>query len=168
MADAKPTSSEGGGWGTFEIVLGIILLVSLLNYLTAGRSFINNNQAVTPIDTTPTKKILCGLSISKPKSGEYIGTTFNLTGKTDGCDWWSTEDTALFAQVIDRNGKSVSEFIKIPPLTFENGRATFNSTIGISTIPAKGIGYLILVPAQNDSLYAQENAITHRIPIKFK
>jgi hypothetical protein len=163
MADAKPTG--GGGFETFEIIVGIILLLAVINTLMGGNRSGTVSNPSTKTDTTTNSTKNCGLSVTSPKSGSTIGTTFNLTGKTDGCNWASTSETALFVQVIDGKGKPVSEFIKIPPLNFEENKPViFNSTIGINATPAKGTGYVILIPAQDNP----NNPITYRIPVKFK
>lgn len=164
MADAP--SGGGSGWGTFEIILGLLLAIALLSNIG------NKGKVYKPLDTNNSKKETvseidtstnsCGLSITSPLSLQKVSANIRLSGSTNGCNWKPKENVALFAQVVDSSGRPVSEFITVP----DSGSDIFNVSsfdinINIEGNP-KGTGYLILIPATQN-----EKSITVRIPLNF-
>jgi hypothetical protein len=83
MADAPKTGGGISEWGTFEIVLIVLLAIGLLSRLSGN--------PITPIDTTPTKTAVsapatddtaarCGLVIARPHSLETVTGFVTLSG----------------------------------------------------------------------------------------
>lgn len=162
MADA----GGGGGntWGTFEIIIVILLAIGLLSQLMGKpiSSPGDSSSTVTQSDTVDTAQPACGLAVSRPHSLESIYGFVTLIGRTEGCEWLSTDRIALYAQVVDARGKPVSDYTTVPPTSFDGDAiATFNTTINITATPAKGNGYLILISPSSSST-------TYRIPLRFK
>lgn len=167
MAEEK--KSAGGFWGPFEVLVIIILVIGFLS------NFPPPNNKETPKE--PIKKAVvkssdpqvvsdnnfCGLTVSRPKPLEAINNSVVLSGKTEGCDWSSTENVALFAQVIDNKGTPISAYTTITPSSQDNKTTYFYNEILLSETPKTNIGYLILVPAQRMG----EQTKTVRIPLKF-
>ncbi len=162
MADAP---SGGSSWGTFEVILGILLAIGLLSNITG--------KPITPITETSKKEKTelkptddsqnrCGLSITKPLSMENISDSFVLSGSVNGCNWKADGTTALFAQVINGAGVPVSDFVRVESLGDNIFNASFQKQIFINGNP-KGTGYVILIPAVQDP----NKPITVRIPLKF-
>lgn len=150
-------------WGPLEIILGLVLIVGILNSL--GHK--NTSPFIAPqsskeVSTLSDKDKRCGLSVSAPISLERVSTSVRLEGAVSGCRWSPSGETALFAQVITGAGVPVSEFVAVPVATTDPLRATFSTTIDIGRNPAKGTGYLILIPA-----VSEKEALSVRIPVRF-
>ena len=165
MADA-PSGGGGGGWGTFEIILGLLLATALLaNIGNKGKVYkpleITDapKQTVSKPDTSANR---CGLSITARLSLQNVSQSVRLVGSVNGCNWKTDGTTALFAQVVNGGGAPISEFVTVP----SNGADIFNSAFD-TMIPLygnpTGTGYLILVPATQE----EGKSITVRIPLHF-
>jgi len=165
MAEEK---GGGGGseWTALEIVLVLILAIALIQQLSGKRLF--------PVVTENTSKQeetsyeydssnFCGLSVFRPKPMEKVTTFVTLAGETNGCNWPSTPQVALYAQVVDSKGKPVSGYLTIPPISYTEYNAEFSTIITLNSKPAKGIGYLILVPSKSSSA----GTASARIPVQF-
>lgn len=150
-------------WGPLEIILGLVLIVGILNSIGhKSTSPFVAPQSSKEVSTLSEKDKRCGLSISAPLSLERVSTTVRLEGAVSGCRWTPSGETALYAQVITGAGVPVSEFTAIPITTSDPVRATFSTTIAIPRNPAKGTGYLILIPA-----VSEKEALSVRIPVRF-
>ncbi len=163
MADEK--GGGGSGWGTFEIVLGILLLIGLLERFSgSSHGLFQNNQkdapAVLPADTTAP----CGLSIARPEAEEKITGAITLAGTAGYCNWQAHDGIALYAQAVDSKGRPVSAYTKVAATGISGDRVSFRTIIPLTVSPSKGVGYLILVPARQEN---SPNTISTRIPIKF-
>lgn len=161
MADA----AGGGGstWEALEIIIVILLAIGLLSQLSGKpiASLGGSSATVTQSDTTTPAQPSCGLVVSRPHSLESVQGFVTLIGRTEGCEWVSTERVALYAQIVDARGKPVSEYTTVAPVSFDFNGAAFNTTIGITATPAKGNGYLILISPSSSST-------TYRIPLRFQ
>ena len=165
MADA-PAPSGGSGWGTFEIILGLLLATALLGNIG------NKGKVYKPLEVTDTPKQTvtkpdtsvnrCGLSITAPLSLQNVSRSVRLTGSVNGCNWKVTGTTALFAQVVNGGGAPISEFITVPVNESDVFTNAFDTTIALSGTPT-GTGYLILIPAVQE----EGKSITVRIPLHF-
>ena len=164
MADA-PTGGGGSNWGTFEVIIGLLLAIGLFSNITG--------KPVTPITETENIKKetvvtlddsskRCGLSVTSPISLEKIYGSVHLSGSVNGCNWKPDGNKALFAQIINGAGVPVSDFITVQNNDSSILTTAFDTTILINGNP-KGTGYLLLIPALQDP----EKPITIRIPIKF-
>ncbi|MBP6857639.1 MAG: hypothetical protein KBC11_00360 [Candidatus Pacebacteria bacterium] len=161
MADAP---SGGSGWGTFEIILGLLLAIALLSNIG------NKGEVYKPLEVKDTlkQKVVeddtsnrCGLSVTAPLSLQKVSNSIRLSGSVNGCNWKPDGNTALFAQVVDKSGKPVSEFITVESNGSSILNTAFDTNINITGNPS-GVGYLILIPATK-----QEKSITVRIPLTF-
>lgn len=163
MADAP---SGGGTWEPFEIIIVVILLIGLLSRLDTS-----SDTKKAPTTTKPKAEVVskapdpnaCGLTLSRPHSLEKPTTVVTLIGSTAGCNWTSTSDVALYAQVVDARGMPVSAYTTVPVASSGVNTAYFDTSISLTDIPAKGTGYLILIPATTDPTHP----ISVRIPLKF-
>lgn len=162
MADAP----SGGGWGTFEIILGLLLAIALLSNIG------NKGKIYKPLEVSDTPKEetisnlddssnRCGLSIVAPLSLQKVSNSIRLAGSVNGCNWKPDGNVALFAQVIDKSGRPVSEFVTVESNGSDIFNTAFDTNINIDGNPS-GVGYLILVPAKQ-----QSKSITVRIPLTF-
>ncbi len=164
---AEDKGSGGSSWGTFEVVLVILLVAGVLGRLQ-GKPFgaIDNpkEESVTQ-NFSENQKNNCGLNIINPKSFEKITSSFIIEGYTFGCDWVSSENVALYLQVVDSKGLPVSNYTTIVPSSFDQSTlgANFSTIINLNTKANPGTGYVILLPMKNDD----KNTITHRIPVNF-
>ncbi len=163
MADAP--SGGGTNWGPFEVVLVLLLVIAILSNLGTSKK--------TPEVVTPVKKTViaplddssnrCGLSIKAPLSAQKVNTSVRLIGSINGCNWKPDGETALFAQVINGAGVPVSDFTPV----LNNGgdfiNTAFDTTIYLTGAQPSGTGYLLLIPAIQQS----NKTITVRIPIRF-
>lgn len=166
MADA-PSSGGGSSWGAFEVILALLLAVALL-------SNIGNNttkDSTKPTTTTPKKTTVskiddsanrCGLAVTAPLSLQKVSGSVRLSGVITGCNWKPSENTALFAQVINGAGVPVSEFIAVQNNNTDLINTAFDTNIEI-TGNQTGTGYLILIPATP----VADKSITVRIPLQF-
>ena len=162
MADDKGGGGGGSGWGTFEIVLGILLAIGLLDRLTSVKSGVNSSPTATPAATETAST--CGLTLETPRATEKVRTSVVLKGSVGTCDWKATEKVALYAQLVDSKGKVVSKYLAIPPQDTYSDIVTFSSTITLTSTPASGTGYLILVPAVSTG---NSKTVSARIPLSF-
>jgi len=168
MADDKKPASGGSEWGTFEIILGLLLVIALLDRLSGNNRIGKPTAANTP-DNTPAyvqnfDDATCGLSIERPLPQERLSGFITIVGKTEGCNWPFERGVVLYAQVVDSKGKPVSAYTAVTPSAISGETISFATTISITTAPAKGTGYLILLPAtQPKSNYT----LSTRIPIRF-
>lgn len=166
MADEK---GGGGGsdWGALEIVLGILLAIALIDRLQGGKGLFKVEEtpsSITSEEILSQEEAQCGLSLTKPRPQEKITGFVIVSGSITGCNWFSTPDVALYAQLVDSRGKPVSNYTTIVPRTYSvNGFSTFESVVYVTAPPAAGTGYLILVPSKQISA----TTITARIPIQF-
>ncbi|MCC6199118.1 hypothetical protein IT401_02815 [Candidatus Nomurabacteria bacterium] len=174
MADDKG-GSGGSGWGVLEIGLVVLLIMGVLNQfsgkgsssdnMTSGDSSAAGLSQVQPITEDPQAR--CGLSLTRPVDGTKVNVPIVLEGTVGSCNWRATESTALYAQVIDTNGKSLTEYLAVPPsaaVTADAVEIPFSERIALLSIPKTSKGYLILVPAiPPDS----STSLSLRIPVTF-
>ncbi|MCC7436596.1 hypothetical protein IT402_01830 [Candidatus Nomurabacteria bacterium] len=161
MADAP----SGGGWGTFEIILGLLLAIALLSNIG------NKGKIYKPLEVSDTPKETisnlddssnrCGLSVVAPLSLQKVSGGVRLAGSVNGCNWKPDGNTALFAQLVDKSGRPVSEFTRVESNGSDIFNTAFDTSININGNPS-GVGYLILVPAKQEG-----KSITVRIPLTF-
>jgi hypothetical protein len=160
MADAP---SGGGGWSALEIILVIVLAIGFMTQLQNGfTSTPDTAQPVSKDTSTQVEGDTCGLVLSRPHSLEKVTSFVSLTGRIEGCAWVPTETVAMYAQVIDSRGKTLSPYVTVPPINKQYESAYVDATIPLTTQPATSKGFLILVPAQT-----QGQTNTLRIPITF-
>jgi hypothetical protein len=162
MADAP--SGGGSSWSTFEIILGIMILIGLASNIGSRGKFqpvfseTPTKEAVA-VDNTAVKK--CGLSIVSPVSSQKVSESVRVSGSINGCNWKPDGNTALFAQVIDAQGAPISEFVPVQSTTTESITTNFDTTVSLNKTSST-TGFLILLPA-----IKTDNSITVRIPLKF-
>jgi hypothetical protein len=166
MADAKG-SGGGEGMNEWQIMGAVLVGIVVLNYLFTGNSLLDpantsNNSTSNP---TTQKTQSCGIKVSSPVKNQKLSSSFTLSGYTvKGCGWDSTSDVAVKVQAVDKNGVPVTDFLSIPPAIIGELETTpFSTSIGLTSQPAKGVGYVILVPAQVDNA----KPLTLRIPVNF-
>jgi hypothetical protein len=162
MADAP--SGGGSKWEPFEIILLILLAIGLLSRLQtkpAPTASTPKSATVSKAPTTPHE--VCGLTTTRPHALEKVSSFVTLAGTVSGCNWVATESVALYAQVIDSRGMPVSAYTTVAPVAANGAIVSFNTTITLTTSPTKGTGYLILIPANDQS----DHTINARIPITF-
>lgn len=168
MAEEK--KSAGGFWGPFEVLVIILLVIGFISKFSSP----NNGEETTKESAEKSvikgsgpqvvsNNSLCGLTIARPKPLEVVNGKVVLSGKTEGCDWASTTDVALFAQVIDNKGVPLSSYTTIAPSSQDDQATYFYNEITLSETPKTTMGYLILVPAQR----VGEKTKTARISLKF-
>jgi hypothetical protein len=164
MADDK---GGGGGWewGALEIVIGLILVIGLLDHLF-GDGTLSKQPSPTPAPVVQqtTQNNTCGLTLIRPHANEKVTNVILLAGSAGGCDWKTTKTVALYAQVVDSKGKPVSAYMPVPPSRSSDAGVSFDSAVALTAKPAKGIGYLILVPAVQPP---GSHTISTRIPLQF-
>ncbi len=165
MADA-PASSGGSGWGAFEIVLGVLLLIALLSNIgNKGEPYKPLEVAdekiaqIAPVDDSSNR---CGLSVTSPLSLEKVSTAVHVSGFVTGCNWQPDGTTALFAQVINGGGVPISDFVAVQNNNTDVINTAFDTAIVLGSTAKSGTGYLILMPAKKIG----DKNITVRIPIK--
>lgn len=165
MADDKGGGGGGWEWGALEIVLAVLLVIGVLDRITGTKSSTISATPVAPV-VQEDPSIRCGLSLEAPKPNEKSRAFITVRGTVGSCNWKATASTALYAQVVDAKGKSVTHYLAIPPLSFDQGSDTvaFDQVISFTATPAKGIGYLILVPALSP---ATDRSVSARIPLAF-
>lgn len=158
MADA---GGGGATWEPFEIVLVILLVAGVLMHLQ-GKSF-----DTTPISSTSTQSEeivntpdVCGIQVDSPIPKQKVTNTIHLSGYTNGCNWPTKNGVMLYAQVVDAKGMPASVYTTVTGETIGH-QHRFDTVIAITPKPAKGTGYLILVPLQDGTGRSQ----TLRIPI---
>lgn len=164
MADAPKSGGGISEWGTFEIVLVVLLAIGLLSRLGGG--------PVTPGNTTPTavkapdtSKANCGLVIARPHSLERVDSFVTLLGTVGSCNWLVYDNIALNAQVIDVKGLPISAYVAVPANSKNtDGTVSFNASIRLTTIPATKTGYLILIPSSHTDDTTVQSV---RIPLTF-
>lgn len=166
---AEDKGGGGSSWGTFEILLGILLLIGLLARLQGDPIGSSPSQQTTSSTETyainDPRNPSCGLTLYSPHSLEKIDTSIALSGEiANECNWITTPDVALYAQVIDARGRQLSSYTAVPPLSRTNNTSTqFSTMIGV-TVPAEVTrGTLILIPATQTSSETR----TLRIPLRF-
>ncbi len=164
MADDKGAPSGGGGWGVLEIVLGIILIVGLLDRLSGNKIATNEPTNNVPVVTQDDAANRCGLTLAEPKANANVSRFVTIRGEVGGCNWKTTDRVALYAQLIDAKGKSVSSYLAIPPTGGSGESVVFFETITLTATAAAGTGYLILVPAVPSDT---EQSVSVRIPLLF-
>lgn len=161
MADAP---SGGSSWGTFEVILGLLLAIGLLSNIS-GKPITpitetkKSEQQVTKVDDSEKR---CGLSITSPLSLSKVSTSFRLSGSVNGCNWKPDGKTALFAQVINGAGVPVSDFVRVEGTGDNVFNTSFDKQIFITGSP-KGAGYVLLIPA----IQNPDKPISIRIPLTF-
>lgn len=167
MADDK---GGGSSWGALEIAIIILLAIGLLNRLT-NRTPSTISDTVVPRPETkqgiPLKELTatrCGLVLATPQQNQKVSTFVVISGSVNGCEWNATPEVALYAQLVDIEGNLLSDYTAIPVVTYEEGVATFNTTISITSPAGNRKGYAIFIPAISHS----EKTTTARIPIIFK
>ncbi len=163
MADDKGGSSKT--WEPFEVVLVLLLAIGLLSKIqtkTTGQTTTSSEKTKTTV-VNKTPDTSCGLTILHPHSLEKIHTEVPLSGSTVGCNWKSTDTIALYAQVIDANGKPVSDYVTVVPTEVVGDTTSFDTTIYLFDQPSSGKGYIILIPA----VPSGDHSITYRIPVTF-
>jgi len=155
-------------WTALEIIVVLILLIGLLER-------ISGHQLPTPPTPTPVPSSnphtaitdpanpWCGLSIVSPQSKQSVSASFALVGNVNGCNWPTTQTTALFAQVIDANGLPLSDYLPIPITTKNGTTAQFATTLALTQHPTTKTGYLILVPTTG----TPGNTLSVRISLTF-
>ncbi len=163
MADAP--AGGGSSWGPFEVVLVLLLAIAILSNLGT------NNK--TTVVETPVKKTIvaplddsanrCGLSIVAPLSAQKVYDSVRLKGSINGCNWKPDGQTALFAQIINGAGVPVSDFTPVMNNGSDFINTAFDTTVYLTTVQPSGTGYLLLIPAVQQS----DKTITVRIPIRF-
>jgi hypothetical protein len=160
MADAP---SGGSNWGTFEVILGLLLAIGLLSNISG--------KPITPVtETRKTQEVnkvsdsekSCGLSITSPLSLQKVSVSFRLSGSVNGCSWKADGRTALFAQVVNASGKPISNFVRVESVGDNFLNTNFDTEIFLNE-SAKGTGYVILIPA----IQNPDKPITVRIPLTF-
>ncbi len=167
MADAP---SGGGKWETFEIVIIVILIGGILVRLTGTslsgtRSTNTKAPTTTQTVTTPaTPNDICGLTTSAPLANQKVKGSVTISGTINGCDWMPVNGVALYAQVIDKNGKPVSDYIHVPAQNVVDSTASFSMTIALYNQPASGSGTVIFIPVRPVST---KGGVSARIPITF-
>ncbi len=161
MADDKGGGGGGSSWGTFEIVIGIVLLVGLLDRISARIPGIVSS-GVSGSDTAVKSETLCGLSIKTPIPSQKVGRDVVVSGSAGSCDWEIVNGIALFAQVVDSKGAPLSSYT--PIRTRGEDDDSFYGTVAVTSIPKTTTGYLFLVPASQNS---SDETVSTRIPIKF-
>lgn len=165
--------ADGGGattWEPFEIAVVAILIAGILMRLDGTSvSTPSNNSATTPKSATisqtqPPVLNTCGLSVSRPYTREKVSGAVLLVGQTTGCDWPVVDRVALYAQVIDAQGKPVSDYMSVPA-TVDASTTTvpFTFSIPLTITPQTSTGTLILISTK----HAAGSAMTARIPITF-
>ena len=164
MADDKGAKSSGGDWSALEIIIGVILAIALLDRLTGNTYKISKAPAVAPAIIEQEKASTCGLTIIRPKPLEKVRDFVTVGGTVGSCDWKSSGDIALYAQLIDSRGKPVSLYTKILPSQVVDGVVSFMQTIELTDTPASGTGYLILIPAVSSDA---QRSLSNRIPLTF-
>lgn len=161
MADDK--GGGGSSWGAFEIVLGIILLIGLLDRLSNRFPGIIKQSSST--DTVGYADASCGLSVTTPTANQTVGRDVSITGISGTCNWEPLGAIALFAQVVDARGNPLSQYtpIQVDGDMSALGKVEFSGTVAVTDIAKTKTGYVFLVPAQQTS----EESVSVRIPVKF-
>jgi hypothetical protein len=161
MADA---SGGGSSWGAFEVILGILLAIALLSNIGNKGKF-QPLFSETPAKESSTEQSTvtnkCGLSVTTPNSFEKVSSTVRLSGSINGCNWKPDGTIVLFAQVINKDGLPISDFVSVQSSTTENITTNFDTNISINE-NASSTGFLILLPTSKT-----DKSITVRIPLKF-
>lgn len=162
MADAAP-SGGGSSWGPFEIVLVLVLALGVLNAISGK----NTSPVITPDSSKELvglseKDKRCGLSVTSPVSLEKVSNSIALAGSVSGCRWNSSEDIALYAQVITGGGVPISDYTAVIINNTDVNKKTFNMAISLNNAPTSGTGYVLLLPA-----VSEKEAVSVRIPIRF-
>lgn len=160
MADAP---SGGSNWGTFEVILGLILAVGLLSNIS-GKPItpVTENKKTEEVSKVSDSEKTCGLSITSPLSLQKVSGSFRLSGSVNGCFWKPDGNTALFVQVVNGAGKPVSDFVRVEGNGENFLNVSFEKEIFINGNP-RGTGYAILIPA----IQNPDKPITVRIPLTF-
>lgn len=161
MADAAP--SGGSSWGPFEIIIALVLAMGVLNAIS-GKNIVSdvNPNSSKEITVLSEKDKRCGLSIISPVSLEKVSNSIRLEGSVSGCRWNSSNDVALYAQVITGGGVPVSDYIAVVINNTDDIKKTFNMAISLNDTSRSGTGYVLLIPA-----VSEKEAISVRIPIQF-
>lgn len=160
MADDK---GGGSSWGAFEIVLGIILLIGLLDRISTRIPGIVKDSSTR--ESVGYADASCGLSVTTPVSQQTIGRDVAIKGISGTCNWEPLGTIALFAQVVDAKGSPLSSYTPISVVGDMSalGKVEFSGTVAVTDISKTKTGYVFLVPAQQ----ASEESVSVRIPIKF-
>ncbi len=163
--------AEGGGastWEPFEIAVVAILIAGILMRLdgtsvSTSRTTSSSPKSATISQAQPPVLNTCGLSVSRPYTREKVSGAVLLVGATTGCDWPTVEQVALYAQVIDAQGRPVSDYMSVPAGTSGSTEVPFTFSVPITTTPQTSTGTLILISAKNTA----SSSVTTRIPITF-
>lgn len=171
MAEEK--GGGGSQWGTFEIILVLLLGIGFLSYL-AGDPINHQIDQNTSTNSTPKTSVAdielynqdtCGLKLFRPQFLEKATTFVTLSGYTEGCNWTKKDDVALYAQVVDSKGIPLSSYVSIAAIGEEGSlQQNFEDTVRLIETPKTKNGYLLLVPATN---YADQTKSV-RVPISFQ
>lgn len=163
--------ADGGGattWEPFEIAVVAILIAGVLMRLD-GTSVSNSPassttpKSATISQTQPPVLNTCGLSVSRPYTREKVSGAILLTGATTGCDWPTVDQVALYAQVIDAQGRPVSDYMSVPAGTSSSTNVPFTFSVPITITPQTSTGTLILISTKHSA----GSSVTARIPITF-
>jgi hypothetical protein len=166
MADDKGDGGGGWEWGALEIIIGLVLVIGLVDHLFGGGDMLSKQGALTtaPVVEQVEEGSTCGLSLIRPHANEKVANVILLAGSAGECDWKTTQTIALYAQVVDSKGKPVSGYMPIPPSGSSGSGVSFDSVVALTAKPAKGTGYLILLPAVQTT---GAHTISTRIPLQF-
>jgi hypothetical protein len=163
--------ADGGGattWEPFEIAVVAILIAGVLMRLDGTPTPNSSTTSSTPKSATisqtqPPVLNTCGLSVSRPYTREKVSGAVPLSGATTGCDWPTVDQVALYAQVIDAQGRPVSDYMSVPAGTSSGTEVPFTFSVPITTTPATSTGTLILISTKHSA----SSSVTARIPITF-
>ncbi len=173
MADDKGGGSGGSAWSALEIGLVVLLLMGVVDHFSGNKLQSDDTASSSTTVSQQTQQetedpqARCGLTLTRPLDGAKVGVPIELSGSVGSCNWRATSSVALYAQVIDSSGKSLTEYLTIPPssaVTPETAEVSFSERIALLSIPKTTKGYLILVPAVPPETAV---SLSVRIPITF-
>ena len=169
MADDKGAAGGGSSWGPIEIILAIVLGIILLSYIT-GRPIVplvsDAPSSKDSVIAEPELNNNCGLTVTKPRPLEKVTGSITVSGRITGCQWYASNGIALYAQAVDSRGRPVTSYTSVPALGVDgNAHASFSSVLRLTRTPAKGTGYVILIPATTNQ---DTPTGTSRIPVQFQ
>lgn len=161
---------DSEGWGIFEIVIVIILVVAVLNRLfgTPKVDDIATKPATPKTEQKTPPKVVCDkLSITKPKSLEKITVQsqgVSVVFSIPTCATVAVYPDTFLVSVVDSQGVALSaaEEARLEPVT---GGWGANHFARFSATPKTGTGYLIITRISNTGEQVSNGGA--RLPIRF-
>lgn len=107
------------------IVLGVFIIIVLFGYFRDKKIPAFKEVGSSNILTTP--YLGCGIQVHSPNQNSTIDNIFEFSGLVDGCGWNIQNGIIGTLEVLDSNGRSLTDKISVPA----SSNRTFKINVGL-------------------------------------